>query len=302
MLDKGIPKILALISAMVAVLSGGVLLTIAQGPGRPQPVSVHSLGGGVYWTQGGSGANTGFIIGTDGVIIIDAKQTADAAKDVLTEIAKLTPKPVTHIILTHSNPDHVKGLSGYPKGLTIIAQENCKQEIEELYPDLHDYFPTRTVKKKESLKIDGVRLELFHFAPAHTSGDLVVYLPDQKIAFVGDLTVGMPYPRVHLEDKGSSAGLIESLKGLVAVDADRFVRGHFDPPVQTKAEVEMILAATAERWAKIKELVGEGKSLGEIQKALGEPVTAPTPTPAAASQGGRFPTFTEIAYKEVSKT
>ena len=102
-----------------------------QGQQAPPPLMVMPLSGGAYWTTGGAGANTGFIVGTNGVIVIDAKMTANSAQEMLADIAKVTPKPVTHVILTHSDPDHVNGLAGFPKGLTIIAQENCKQEMED---------------------------------------------------------------------------------------------------------------------------------------------------------------------------
>ena len=221
----------------------------AQAP--PTPIHVNTLNGGVYWIEGGVGSNAGVIVGKDGVIVIDAKQTPESGKAVLAEVAKLTPKPITHVILTHSNLDHVDGLVAFPKGLTIIAQENCKMQMENPRSnpqniDLHDYLPTKTVNKKESLTINGVRFELLHFAPAHTSGDLIVYLPEQKIAFTGDITVArLPYPLIHLEDQGSSEGWIESMKGIVALDADAFVPGHGG--VQTKAELEKRLADTSAR-------------------------------------------------------
>src|ERR1019366_9957722 len=72
-----------------------------RGPGgapAPPPLKVAALTGGAYWTSGGAGGNTGFIVGDNGVIVIDAKMTAESAKEVLAEIAKITPKPVTHII------------------------------------------------------------------------------------------------------------------------------------------------------------------------------------------------------------
>jgi glyoxylase-like metal-dependent hydrolase (beta-lactamase superfamily II) len=263
------------------------------------PIQTHALNGGVYWIEGGVGSNSGVVIGKDGVIVIDAKQTPESGKAVMAEVAKLTPKPVTHVIITHSNLDHVDGLPGFPKGLTIIAQENCKQQME--HPrnnpqniDLHDYIPTKTVAKKESMTIDGVRFQLLHFAPAHTSGDLIIYLPDQKIAFTGDITVmRLPYPLIHLEDQGSSAGWIESMKGIVALNADTYVPGHGG--TQTKAELQQRVANTAARREKIKELVAQGRSLPEIKKQLGEP--AP---PAGGGPG--FPTFTDVVYKELSKT
>lgn len=264
------------------------------------PIQTHALNGGVYWIEGGVGSNSGVVIGKDGVVVIDAKQTPESGKAVMAEVAKLTPKPVTHVILTHSNLDHVDGLPGFPKGLTIIAQENCKKQMENPRNnpqniDLHDYIPTKTVAKKESMTIDGVRFVLLHFAPAHTSGDLIIYLPDQKIAFTGDITVTrLPYPLIHLEDEGSSAGWIESMKGIVALNADTFVPGHGG--TQTKSELQQRVANTAARRAKIKALVAQGKSLQDIKKELGEPLTPP------AGANPAFLSFTEVVYKELSKS
>jgi glyoxylase-like metal-dependent hydrolase (beta-lactamase superfamily II) len=284
---------------VVMIVGPTALARLANAQGQATPMRVNPLGRDSYWIEGGVGSNAGVIIGKDGVIVIDAKQTPESGRGVLAEVAKLTTKPVTHVILTHSNLDHVDGLAGFPKGLTIIAQENCKKQMENPRSnpqniDLRDYLPTKIVKEKESLTISGVRFELLHFAPAHTSGDLIIYLPDQKIAFAGDITVTrLPYPLIHLEDNGSSEGWIESMKGIVALDTDTFVPGHGG--VQTKAELQNRLANTAARRAKIKELVAQGKSLDEIKAALGEPVT-----PATGGQG--FASFTEVVYNELSKS
>ncbi|PYU21974.1 MAG: hypothetical protein DMG32_19275 [Acidobacteria bacterium] len=264
------------------------------------PIQTHALSGGVYWIEGGVGSNSGVVIGKDGVVVIDAKQTPESGKAVMAEVAKLTPKPVTHVILTHSNLDHVDGLPGFPKGLTIIAQENCKQQME--HPrnnpqniDLTGYIPTKTVATKESMTIDGVRLVLLHWAPAHTSGDLIIYLPDQKIAFTGDITVmRLPYPLIHLEDEGSSAGWVESMKGIVALNAGTYIPGHGGP--QSTAELQQRVNNTAARREKIKELVAQHKSLEEIKKEFGEPLAPP------AAGGPGFPTFTDVVYKELTKT
>src|SRR5438270_4702074 len=90
--------------------------SVAQAQQQPPPLSVKPLNGGVYWTQGGAGGNTGIIVGKDGVIAIDAKTTPASAKDMLAEIAKITPKPATTDILTHSDRDHVNGLAPFPAG------------------------------------------------------------------------------------------------------------------------------------------------------------------------------------------
>lgn len=273
-------------------------LAVAQAP-APAPLMVHQLKPDVYWLEGGGG-NTGVIIGDKGVIVVDAKTTPAAGKEILEDIAKITPKPVTTVILTHSDGDHVNGLASFPAGITIIAHENNKKEQEAALaaggrgapPAGH--LPTETIaKNKQNLKIDGVKVEVLHWAPAHTSGDLVVYLPDQKIVFTGDIiATQLPDPLIHLEKHGSSEGWITTAKGIVGLNADQFVPGHGN--VQTKADIQKRLTEAEAKRAKIKDLVAQGKSLEEIKTAVGD---AP---PAPGGRGPRFASFTEVVYRELT--
>lgn len=275
--------------------------TVASAQMQAPPLKVMHINDGVYWTSGGAGANTGFIVGTNGVIVVDAKMTADSAKEMLADIAKVTSKPVTTVLLTHSDGDHVNGLAGFPKGLTIIATENCKKEMEESEngpnPQMaapKDYMPTKTVTKNEDVTIDGVHLRLLHFAPAHTSGDLIVYLPDDKIVFTGDiLTLQFPYPLIHLAKHGSSEGWITTMKGILALKADTYVPGHGELP--TRADLEKRLTEAEKRRAEIKSLVAQGKTLDQVKAALGES------KPPVAQGGYNPPTFTEVVYEELTK-
>lgn len=274
---------------------------LAQAP-APAPLMVHQLKPNVYWVEGGGG-NSGVIIGDKGVIVIDAKTTPAAGKELLDDIAKITPKPVNTVILTHSDGDHVNGLASFPAGITIIAHENNKKEQEKALAaggrgaPPKDHLPTQTVaKNKENLKLDGEKIQVLHWAPAHTSGDLVVYLPSEKIVFTGDIiATQLPDPLIHLEKDGSSEGWITTTKGIVALNADQFVPGHGN--VQTKADVEKRLTDAQAKRAKIKDLVAQGKSLDDIKKEVGD-------QPAAQGRGGRgpnFPTFTEVVYKELTE-
>src|ERR1700734_3416574 len=166
----------------IAGLSALAASAIAQGTGQPAPPFVaHQLKPNIYWIEGGGG-NSGVIIGDKGVIVIDAKTTAAGGKELLDNIAKLTPKPVTTVILTHSDGDHVNGLASFPAGVKVIAHENNKKEQEAALAaggqgaPPADHLPTQVItKSKETLTIEGEKLELYHWAPAHTSGDLVIY-------------------------------------------------------------------------------------------------------------------------------
>jgi cyclase len=267
------PRTLTFGFTAIVSLSGLAMFATAQQP--PAPLMVRQLKGDVYWAQGGAGGNSGIIIGQNGVIVVDAKTTPDSAKEMLAEIAKLTPKPVTHLILTHSDGDHVNGLAAFPKGITIIAHENNKKEQEAALAaggrgaPPRDYLPTQLVtKNKESLKIDGVSITLLHWAAAHTSGDLVVY--------------------------SSSEGWIQTTKGIAGLDADTFMPGHGD--IQTKAEIQKRLADAEQKRAKIKQLVAQGKSVDEIRRAVGDP-----PPAAPGGRGPAFASFTEVVYQDLTK-
>ncbi len=261
------------------------------------PLTVQPIRGGVYLAKGGSGANTGFIVGKKEVIVIDAKMTEAATKEVLAEIKKVTPNPVGHIILTHSDGDHVNGLSGYPKGLPIIAHANTRKDMDEAFKTpqmsaLVPYLPNDTLTADRQMTIDGVNLSLRYFGPAHTSGDLVVYLPDQKVAFVGDLVFIGRDPLIHVQKGGTSAGLVKDLNGILALDADTFLSGHSDP--LTKSDVRGALTSIEEKRTKVAALVKQGKSLDDIKKEMGVPAATP------AGRGPGFPSLVEVIYQELT--
>lgn len=284
-------------AALAAVLVAGS----ASAQQTPQPLSVQQLAPNVYWVSGGGG-NSGIVVGTNGVVVIDAKTSAASGKALLDEIAKLTPKPVTHVILTHSDGDHVNGLASFPAGVTVVAHQGAKREMETALSaggrgaPPADHMPSQVIDRDaEHLTLDGIAFELHHWAPAHTSGDLVVYLPAQRIVFTGDIiATNRADPLIHLEKNGSSAGWITTVKGILGLDADRFVPGHGD--LQTKADIQARLASATEKRERIAALVKQGKSLDEVRTAVGDPAPANT-----GGRGGGFAGFTEVVYQELSK-
>jgi len=283
----------------VIAATAGVLLyagaALAQAP--PPPVMMKQLKPDVWAGLGGSGGNSTIIIGKTGVIVVDAKQTEAGAKDLLAEIAKITPKPVTTVFLTHSDGDHVNGLVAYPAGIKIISHANNKKELEAAIAaggrgaPPPDRLPTQVVaKNKETMTIDGVKLELYHWAPAHTSGDLVVYLPAQKVVATGDIIAANradSNPNIHAEKNGSAEGWLANVKGMIGLNGEVYVPGHGD--LQTKADIERKLAAVTDRRAKVAAMIKEGKSLEEIKAALPDPPAPgarPGGPPAGAPPGG----------------
>jgi len=97
-----------LIFGFALVMGLSVFATLANAQQGPA-ISVKPVRDGVYWADAGGGGNAGFIIGKDGVIVVDAMIAPSMAKQMLAEIAKLTPKPVTTVILLCSRCARMKG-------------------------------------------------------------------------------------------------------------------------------------------------------------------------------------------------
>jgi len=285
-----------LLAKRIRWISFGVLTAVALGQAPPPatPFVTHQLKPNIYWIEGGGGNGT-IIVGTSGVIVVDAKTTKAGGQELLDDIGKITPKPVTTVILTHSDGDHVNGLAAFPTGVNVIAQENNKKEQETALAaggrgaPPADHLPTQvTTKQKETITLEGEKLELYHWAPAHTSGDLIVYLPSQKLVATGDIiSTGNPYPRIHDEKNGSTQGWITTAKGIVSLDADVFIPGHGN--IQTKADIQKRISDAEARRAQIKEMVSQGKSLDEIKAALGD------------NDKLTYKSWTQVCYEELTK-
>ncbi len=284
-------------SAAFAFIAGSAA---AQAPVAP-PLAVHQLKPNVYWVEGGGGNST-VIVGNKGVIVIDAKISRANGAELIADIAQITPKPIEAVFITHSDQDHINGLVAFPAGVRIIAHEGNKKEQEQAIAQggnnipAADRLPNEVVtKQKQVFTIDGETIETYHWGPGHTNGDLVMYLPKEKIVATGDLfTTQGPDTTIHDAKSGTSEGWIANAKGIAALDADVFILGHGDP--QNKAFVQEKLTRLEAKRAKIKELVAQGKSLNEVRAAFNEP--APV-----AGANGRMPnaSFTEIVYNEFAK-
>jgi glyoxylase-like metal-dependent hydrolase (beta-lactamase superfamily II) len=263
---------------------------------QPAVITAEKIVDNIYIVKGGV-ANTGFVVGEKEVAAIDAQMTAESARQMIAEIAKVTSKPLSKLILTHSDGDHVNGLDGFPKGIEIIANARAKSEMAEAFnapnaQHLQTYLPTRTFTDKMDLDLAPEKMQLIHFGQAHTSGDAVVYFPTRKLAFVGDLVFIGRDPLIHQQKGGTCSGLIKTLKALLELNADKYIPGHGG--IVTRSDIEGLMKSLQEKLDRVKSLVQEGKSLEEVKTAFGIPNTPAKPG------GFRFPSIVEVIYQEVS--
>jgi cyclase len=268
-----------------------------RGKGAPasEPVAVQQVRPGLYQASGGVG-NAFFVVGTDEVLVIDAKMTAEAARQMFAEIKRVTDKPVRRVVLTHSDPDHVNGLAGFPPGLTIIAHASARKDMVAANATAAAKLPLPSVTFRDGIDlfVGDIEVRLLHFgAAAHTHGDIVAYIPSLKAAVVGDLVFVGRDPLIHAEKNGSSFGLVAVLKQMLTLDADVFYSGHADG--QDKKAVAAMAARIEDKQTKVKALVEQGKTLAEVKTALDESAGQP------GGGAGRFPTLVETIYRELTE-
>ena len=172
---------------------------------EPSLFTLRPLGNNVYAAidnpKSSAGSNAGFVIGEDGVAVIDTFQDAQAAEQLLAEIRKLTRLPVKFVVNTHYHLDHVTGNGVFAQaGAVIVAQENVRAWIHtenlkffgaNIKPEQKSWIaglvaPNVVYDSSVDLYL-GSRKILVRYFPGHTGGDSVVIIPDAQVVFTGDL-------------------------------------------------------------------------------------------------------------------
>ena len=182
--------------------------------------------------------NTGLIVGKEYAVVVDSLATFGMNQDFIKEIRKITDKPIRFLINTHHHGDHIWGNHFFP-GAAILCQTRCREEsiktgiadpkvLAAAFPGI-DFQGIRltpanvTFEKKMTLYMDEREIQLIYCQPAHTVGDILVNLPQDKILFCGDLLF---YYSTPLCLQGSFSGWMETLKTMSDLDPRIYVPGH----------------------------------------------------------------------------
>ncbi len=243
------------------------------------PVRLQMISERLYEVLDGRGAGGGVYIGDNGVLVIDAKMDKDSIDQMIEQIRKITDKPIKYLVNTHSDADHVNGNQYFPRGITIVAHENCRKEFfhpgrdggasQWTKPELMPFVPSITFRDKMEIFLGSKKIELWYFGIGHTTGDAVVYFPEEKVAFIGDqVFVGRPQ-LIHSYKGGNSFEHVKTLtKMLDTLDAEKFCSGHSEI-MDRKAVAEHIKQMKG-RQEKVKSLIERNKTLDQIKSEFPE--------------------------------
>ena len=240
----------------------------------PLPFVLKEVGPGVYAAIDGpehkAGSNAGFVIGDDGVLVVDALFTEDAARALVGEIRRITPKPIRFVVNTHYHADHTGGDAVLRQaGAVIVAHKNVRGWVrtnnvnlfgDRITPELRariESLPLPDVTTDKDLAIWlGARKVVVRTVLGHTGGDLTVAVPDAHVLFTGDMLWRKVPP--NLIDGSVKEWLASDAAFAAIPDAAQttYVPGHGD--LASVADVRDFRAYLID----LRRLVGDGRKTG----------------------------------------
>ncbi|MEV4223854.1 MBL fold metallo-hydrolase [Nonomuraea sp. NPDC049725] len=240
--------------------------------------SLHEIGPGVYaWVQPDGTwwlNNAGAVAGDDGLVVVDTCATERRTRRFLGALAEATGgAPVRVAVNTHQHGDHAYGNSVLPAETVIFGHEAMRAAllvdpiidgcppVWEPVPDWGNVTrrpPSVVFRDEVAVYTGGRRVEFRHPGyAAHTPGDVVAWLPEERVLFSGDLLFHGLTPLVFM---GSLEGALRSLDWLAAFGAERVVPGH--GPLTDAAGLPGVLAAHERYYRFVLDVARAGRAGG----------------------------------------
>jgi glyoxylase-like metal-dependent hydrolase (beta-lactamase superfamily II) len=214
--------------------------------------------------------NTGVLVGPDGGgLLVDTTSTEARNRALLAAVSRVAPGPPRLLVNTHHHGDHTYGNWMMPAGTPIVAHALCREDVLAAglvaaavltgpdYGHLEVRAPDVTFTGAVTLYLGDRPVELHSLGPAHTRGDVAVWLPEEKVVFAGDVAFAGGQPFLA---EGSLAGYPVALAALRELQAEVLVPGH--GPVRRGGEIARLLDDLASYAAFVDAVAREGYAAG----------------------------------------
>jgi glyoxylase-like metal-dependent hydrolase (beta-lactamase superfamily II) len=241
---------------------------------------IHStaLGGPLYLVNG-AGGNLAALLGSDGVLLVDADFGALAEK-ITAHLRSLGASAAPRFIIdTHYHFDHTDGNAAFAAaGATLIATGELRSRLStgslignggaikrEQPPYPPAGLPLITYEDELTLHVDGEEVRVHHYPHAHTDGDSVVFFTDAKLVHMGDIYVRYGFPFIDTNGGGNVRGMIAACEDVAshAPEGTRIIPGHGE--VASVAELREYTQMLKDTSALVQHALERGETLEQMQ-------------------------------------
>jgi glyoxylase-like metal-dependent hydrolase (beta-lactamase superfamily II) len=211
--------------ALVATVAARQALPLVEPIGQIQKVRNN-----LYMVPG-QGGNTAIFVTRTGVVLVDTKLSGNGAS-IMERVAAVSDVPVTMIINTSSDADHVGSNEFFSPSVEIVTHENTKKNMArvEALREAPQAMPDRTFTDRLTIGRGQDQIDLYYFGAGHTNGDAVVVFPAVRAMHAGDLFASDMPPQVDRANGGSATAFPDTLENAVKTlrNVDTVIPGHAD--------------------------------------------------------------------------
>jgi glyoxylase-like metal-dependent hydrolase (beta-lactamase superfamily II) len=209
-----------------------------------------------------------FVTTGEGVLVADGQGSVEETLRLIHEISGFTPEPVRAVIVASDHGDHTGGNSAFPEDVTFYAHPTSAHSMAMAAarpgegPGIP--VPTELVENRRVIQLGDKEIHVLFLGRAHTGGDLVVYLPEEKVMFMSEAFLHRVFPAMRSAYPSEWVAMIEAAQSM---DVDIFVPGHgfVDHASILTDELELFQNAIRTVIAEANRLHGEGYDLAEAQ-------------------------------------
>ena len=237
----GLAFLLAASAAAALAQSGAPIAKVVPIEVTPRVHYVQGLPGIASAANEGYNSNAGFVVTSEGIVVIDALGTPALGEALVKAIRSVSGKPIRRVIVTHYHADHFYGLGALKKAGAEIwahhaareyfdsgeADRRLEQRSRDLFPWVDEKTPLlradRWLAADESFMLGGLRFDVHHMGPAHSPEDLIVVVPAEGVLFSGDILFAGRIPFVGEAD---SKRWLERIDRLLDFKPRIMVTGH----------------------------------------------------------------------------
>jgi glyoxylase-like metal-dependent hydrolase (beta-lactamase superfamily II) len=225
----------------------------------------------------GSGTNTAFLVTEEGVVVVGAKESEQAGRELREVIAGVTRQPVRYLIHPNHQARYTHGSTAFPGAVEIIAHARARRHM--LAGPAGDYWtglaaaslPDLALTDRLSLYLGKTRVEVMHAGRGHTDGDLLVLFPDQGAVHTGDLFWNRRLPFIDRSHGGSANALLGGLQRLLGMSGiDTFIPGYGD--VGTRADIQAQVALLRNVQTQVRQAIAKRRSRAQTIQSIPIPV------------------------------